>query len=121
MEVRVAHASAVIVQHVPAAAKAKFLTWQRGIAQIAKSFPGYAGTDIYPPGDPDNDEWVIVQHFDDDEVLQHWLTVPVREQWIEKIQGELGQGTCTNLHGGFGAWFTHACTTLRPRPIGRWP
>lgn len=114
MEVRVAHASAVIVQHVPVAAKAKFLAWQRGIAQIAESFPGYAGTDIYPPGDVSNDEWVVVQHFDDDEALQDWLTAPVRQQWIDKIQAELGQATCTSLHGGFGAWFTQRMHDAAP-------
>jgi antibiotic biosynthesis monooxygenase (ABM) superfamily enzyme len=106
LEVRVAHASAVIVQHVPHASKERFLEWQRGIAHVAEGFAGYAGTDIYPPADASRDEWVVVMHFDDDESLEHWLTAPVRERWIQEIQAELGHGQCTNFHGGFADWFT---------------
>jgi len=105
VEVRVAQASAVIVQHVPAAAQDKFMQWQRGIARVVGRFAGYVGTDIYPPGDRCRDEWVVVQHFDDDESLQQWLSSPVRGRWIQEIQAEMGEGHTTQLSGGFASWF----------------
>ncbi len=106
MDLRVAHASAVIVQHVPAAAKESFLEWQRRIARIAEGFAGYAGTDVYPPSDASRDQWVIVLHFDDEASLHRWLSSPEREQCVATIQAEIGQGTLTRLHGGFADWFT---------------
>jgi uncharacterized protein len=105
MEVRLAHASAVIVQHVPAAARDRFLQWQRDISQIAERFPGYSSTDIYPPSDAAHDEWVIVQYFDDPDSLQNWLNAPVRKHWIDKIQHEMGKARETDIHGGFSEWF----------------
>jgi antibiotic biosynthesis monooxygenase (ABM) superfamily enzyme len=105
VEVRLARASAVIVQRVPAAAVQRFLDWQRGVTQAAEQFPGFSGTDIYPPA-ADRDEWVVVIHFDDEPALQSWLSSPVREQWLEKIRAEIGDGRLTTLPGGFAAWFT---------------
>lgn len=117
MEVRVAQASAVFVQHVPAAAKDKFLQWQRGIARVAESFAGYAGTDVYPPGDKCREQWVVVQHFDDDESLQQWLRSPVRLRWIQEIQAEMGECHTTQLSGGFASWFVDRVQNEAP-PAG---
>lgn len=116
MDLRVAQASAVIVQHVPPSGKEQFLEWQRGIARIVENFAGYAGTDIYPPGEG-SDEWVIVQHFDDDDALQAWLRAPERERWVQRIQSAMGKGQTTQLPGGFGAWFTQRMHDSAP-PAG---
>ncbi len=118
MEVRVAQAPAVIVQHVPPAAKDQFLVWQRSIAHIAEGFAGYSGTDIFPPCDSNHDDWVVIQYFDDNESLKRWLAAPVRKQWIERIQKEMGQAQLTKLNGGFADWFTERVQQDAAVPAG---
>jgi antibiotic biosynthesis monooxygenase (ABM) superfamily enzyme len=105
VEVRVSRASAVIVQHVPAAAVDRFLEWQRSVARVAEGFAGYRGADIYPPPGGQGGDWVAVIHFDDQQALRAWLDSPIREEWVRKIRAEMGEARLTTLPGGFAAWF----------------
>lgn len=105
MEMRICRASAVIVQRVPAEAVERLLQWQRGITEVAELFAGYRGTDVYPPVESLEGEWVTVIHFDDDAALQCWLASPVRQEWVEKLRTEVGDFCLTTLAGGFRAWF----------------
>jgi antibiotic biosynthesis monooxygenase (ABM) superfamily enzyme len=106
MEVRVAPASAVIVQHVPPADRETFLDWQRGISQAVEAFPGYSSTEIYPPCDASRNEWVVVMHFNTEAALENWLTSAVRKEWLARMHAKLGDAQVTSLKGGFAAWFT---------------
>ena len=105
MEMRVSRASAVVVQRVPAASADWFMEWQRSVTGAAESFPGYRGTDVYPPADNLRDEWVVVIDFEDQESLQGWLGSSVRAHWVEKLQAQVGDFELKALPGGFGAWF----------------
>ena len=105
MEVRVSRASAVVVQRVPATNADWFMEWQRGIAGAAEAFGGYRGTDVYPPTDSRRDEWVAVVHFENEKSLQEWLDSPVRAQWVDKLQTQVGDFELKELPGGFGSWF----------------
>jgi len=105
VEVRVCRASAVILQRVPAAAAERFLQWQRGVTRAAETFAGYRGTDVYPPADGPQGDWVAVIHFDDEAALQRWLTSPVRQERVDQLRREIGDFRLTTLAGGFGAWF----------------
>lgn len=119
MEVRVSRASAVVVQRVPATRTDWFMEWQRGIAGAAELFCGYRGTDVYPPTDSGRDEWVVVIHFDDEKLLQEWLDSPVRAQWVEKLQAQVGDFELKALPGGFGSWFAslgQSCSGVTPPP-----
>src|SRR5918993_277853 len=51
MEVRGSWACSVIVHRVPPDGADRFMEWQRGITRVAGGFPGYRGTDIYPPAE----------------------------------------------------------------------
>jgi antibiotic biosynthesis monooxygenase (ABM) superfamily enzyme len=104
LEVRGARASSVIVQRVPAHAADTFLDWQRAITVDAAKFPGYQTTEIYPPSNEQN-EWVIILHFDDSQSLQAWLDSPERAEWMTKLPHELGSFRLKMLPSGFGAWF----------------
>jgi antibiotic biosynthesis monooxygenase (ABM) superfamily enzyme len=106
VEVRVSRASAVIVQRVPAAAAERFLEWQRGVTAVAEGFAGYRATDVYPPAEAGQDEWVVVIHFDTNDALQAWLNSPARADWLARLRAELGDFQLTTLPGGFAAWFT---------------
>ena len=105
MELRVSRASAVVVQHVPAARAEWFMEWQHGVSRAAEEFTGYQSTDVYPPADNRRDEWVVVIDFDDEKSLQEWLNSPVRAQWVEKLEAQVGSFELKAMPGGFSAWF----------------
>jgi antibiotic biosynthesis monooxygenase (ABM) superfamily enzyme len=105
MRVRGARASSVIVHRLRPDQAERFLEMQRGITEAAQGFPGYQATDVYPPAESQQLEWVVVIHFESPEALQRWLDSPVRAQWLEKIRAEVGDFRLKALPTGFGAWF----------------
>ena len=104
LEVRGARSSSVIVQRIPAHATEAFMEWQRAITVDAAQFPGYQTTEIYPPSN-EQEEWVIVLHFDDSKNLQAWLDSPKRAEWMAKLPCEVRDYRLKMLPGGFGPWF----------------
>jgi antibiotic biosynthesis monooxygenase (ABM) superfamily enzyme len=104
LEVRDARASSVIVQRIDPGAVAVFMEWQRGITAAAAEFPGYQATEMYPPADQ-QDEWVVILHFDDSRTLQTWLDSPTRADWLAQRPPETGDYRLQTLPSGFGAWF----------------
>ena len=105
LEIRGARASSVIIQRVHAGATDLFLEWQRGITAAAAVFPGYQTTEIYPPS-AQQDEWVVILHFDDPKTLQSWLDSPTRADWVAKRPYEIRDYRLKTLPSGFGAWFS---------------
>jgi antibiotic biosynthesis monooxygenase (ABM) superfamily enzyme len=105
MEIRSERTSSVIVHRVPAASADRFLEWQRGISQAAEGFPGYRGTDVYPPADRRDREWVAVIHFENPVALQDWLDSPARSEWVAKLSSEIRDFRLRTLPNGFNRWF----------------
>ena len=105
MQIRGTRASSVIVHRLRPDRVGRFLELERGITEAAQAFPGYQATDVYPPAEGQQAEWVVVIHFDGPETLQRWLDSPVRAEWIEKRRNELGAFRLKTLPTGFGAWF----------------
>jgi antibiotic biosynthesis monooxygenase (ABM) superfamily enzyme len=105
MEIRGARASSVIVHHVPPDSADGFLEWQRGITRAAEGFAGYQGTDVYPPAEPRQREWVVVIHFNNLDALRRWVDSPVRAEWIGKLSAAIGDFRLKMLPTGFGPWF----------------
>jgi antibiotic biosynthesis monooxygenase (ABM) superfamily enzyme len=105
LEVRDARASSVIVHRVPPESTDAFLDWEAGITEAAKAFPGYRGTDLYPPAADGPGDWVVIVHFDADEGLRRWIESPVRAEWEAKLPGGLGDFRLRTLPAGFGPWF----------------
>lgn len=110
MNIRGARASSVIVHHIPADRKERFLELERGVSAAVRAFPGYQGTEIYPPADDGEQEWVAVVHFDDTATLKGWLDSPVRAEWVGKLNREFGDFQLRTLPSGFGGWFTGLMT-----------
>lgn len=104
-DVRGPRASTVIVHRVPADDMESFMEWQRGIRAATESFPGYQGTDIYPPADGQHTEWVVVIHFTDPKELQQWLNSPVRAEWLARLPTGVAHFQMKTLPAGFGPWF----------------
>ncbi len=120
MDIRGARVSTVVVQRVPADRVQRFLECQRGLTQAAEGFPGYQGTELYPPADDRHQEWVAVIHFNDQESLQRWIDSPVRAEWIKKLRDEIGDFQLKTLPSGFGAWFAGLETGPEGEPPPSW-
>jgi antibiotic biosynthesis monooxygenase (ABM) superfamily enzyme len=90
---------------VPPAAADRFLALQDGFTRAVEAFPGYQGTDVYPPADPKAAEWVVLIHFTDAASLKRWLDSPVRAEWVVKVRKEIGEFRLKTLTSGFGTWF----------------
>jgi antibiotic biosynthesis monooxygenase (ABM) superfamily enzyme len=117
---RGARATTVIVHHVPQEQTESFLDSEKEITRIAKTFPGYQTTELYPPSPPDHKDWVVLVHFDDQASLQHWLDSPARKACIEKLSKEAGRFELKLLPSGFGAWFTGQPTESENAPPPGW-
>jgi antibiotic biosynthesis monooxygenase (ABM) superfamily enzyme len=105
MAVRGARASSVIVHRVPPGFAERFLEWQCGITRAAEAVSGYQATDVYPPAEAGQLDWVVVIHFDNSEALQRWLDSPVRAEWTAKLPAEIADFRLKTLSAGFGPWF----------------
>lgn len=97
--------STVFVYHVPPDAVPGFLKLQDEIQPIISSFPGYEGTDIYPPTEPGNTEWASVIHFCSHEAMENWLLSPVRQGILQRMHEAVGEFHWKRLPSGFGPWF----------------
>ena len=104
LEVRGARASSVIVQRISREAAEAFMEWQHGITAVAAS-PGYQATEIYPPAEPRQQEWVVILHFDNATTLQHWLDSAERAAWIANCPFGSDDYRLKMLPTGFGSWF----------------
>jgi antibiotic biosynthesis monooxygenase (ABM) superfamily enzyme len=63
---------------------------------------------------------VVVIHFDDEKSLQEWLGSPVRAQWVEKLQAQVGDFELKGLPGGFGSWFVGLAHGQEGEPPPSW-
>lgn len=114
--VRGARASSVIVQRLAPDNADAFLDWQRGITEATAEFPGYHSTEIYPPSGADEQEWVVIIHFDNAQHLQSWLDSAKRVEWMAKLPCETRNYRLTTLPSGFGAWFAGLDDQGKPPP-----
>jgi uncharacterized protein len=120
LNIRGARVSTVVVQRVPADRAERFLECQRGLSQAAEGFPGYGGTELYPPADDGRDEWVAVIHFDETESLRRWIDSPERDLWAKKLRDEVGEFQLKTLPAGFGAWFAGLVAGPEGKPPPSW-
>lgn len=103
LDVREARAATMIVHAVPADHVDAFVAWQHAIAEAAAAFPGYQGSELYPPVEG-ADDWVLVIQFDDHAALQAWLDSPVRAERLAQLPAELQEHRLETMPAGFGSW-----------------
>jgi antibiotic biosynthesis monooxygenase (ABM) superfamily enzyme len=120
MQMRGVRASTVIVHHVPPEQTDSFLASEKEITSIARTFPGYQATEIYPPSPPSTQEWVVIVHFEDQATLQNWIDSPVRKECIDKLSKEVGKYELKMLPSGFGAWFAGLAISSENGPPPGW-
>ena len=89
----------------PRTAYRRFLECQRGLTAAAEGFPGYQGTELYPPAETGIRSGWRSSTSTTNESLQRWIDSPVRADWIKKLRDEIGDFQLKTLPSGFGAWF----------------
>ena len=117
LRVRGPRASSVIVHRFPADHADAFMEWLHGITDAAGAYPGYQATEIYPPTG-DGDEWVVIIHFDDEQMLQAWLDAPERAAWVARLPHEARDFRLHTMPAGFGSWV--AGQTADGTPVPHW-
>jgi antibiotic biosynthesis monooxygenase (ABM) superfamily enzyme len=116
LEVRGTRASSVIVQRIPPRSADAFMEWQRGITAAAAGRPGYQATEVYPPADGRQREWVVIIHFDDAKTLRDWLESPTRAEWTANLPAEIRDFRLKTFPTGFGPWFAGVVEGGGPLP-----
>ena len=119
-DVRCAEASSAIVHHVSPEHVEQFLDWQNGITAAIEQFPGYRGSELYPPADDGHDQWVVVFHFVERASLAAWLGSPERAEWVQRLDRSVADYHVKRLDQGFAPWFEGDAATPTSAPPPGW-
>lgn len=83
------HATVIISQRVPREHWSAFQREQDELTERVKRFDGFIGTEVLPPRDGVQDEWVVVFRFDSPENLNDWLSSRQRLEVVERFESLL--------------------------------
>ncbi len=108
-------ASAIIAQKIPKEKTEAFLEWQRGIARATTDYDGYDRTEVYPPVEGAQEEWVTILHFKSNDALENWLKSDTRAEWNKRFTEEFGEFELKKMATGLGILFPPG-----PAPIPDW-
>lgn len=98
----------VVVTHaVEPSREDEFRAWTRRLTDAERAFPGFRGSELFPPVPGVQDRWTIVFRFDSDEHLNGWLESPQRRQLLEE-EGSFRDYELRRISSPFGAWFSFA-------------
>ncbi|MEU6969585.1 antibiotic biosynthesis monooxygenase [Kitasatospora aureofaciens] len=77
-------ATVVLSQKVRKDHESDYRRWQDRLTELARGFDGFDGTEVYPPEDGANGEWVVIFRFRRTDQLTAWLDSPERRQMLEE-------------------------------------
>lgn len=108
----------VFSQRIASDSHAEFLSLYDDVADRLSKFPGFLGSDLFPPVGDVQEEFVIVASFASRPDLDRWLESDARRAWVESAETLIEGDRTMNVVGGFGGWFPSA----GPGPQGpkRW-
>jgi antibiotic biosynthesis monooxygenase (ABM) superfamily enzyme len=72
----------------------EYQRWQERTNRMVRGFDGFEGTEMYPPGDGDEREWVVVFRFSRIDQLTSWLESGARRELLDEGR-PLFEGTPT--------------------------
>lgn len=107
--------TAVAARRVKRGREREFEEWVSGILTAAHKFPGYLGSNIVRPGDPDDDEYQIVFRFDHASNLKRWECSQERKEWLKKVDPLIKEERVKTLTG-LETWFTLPSRPGDPAP-----
>ncbi len=108
----------VFSQRIAAGNDAAFVKLHRDVVERMKQFEGFLRSDLFPPVEGIQDDYVIVASFASRANLDRWLTSPVRRAWLARIERLIEGDRVMNVVGGFGGWFP--AHPARPTGPKRW-
>ncbi|GAA2265864.1 antibiotic biosynthesis monooxygenase [Kitasatospora cystarginea] len=74
----------VLSQKVRKGCEVDYQHWQDRMTALARGFEGFGGTEVYPPGESAEGEWVVVFRFGRLDQLTAWLDSPERRRMLEE-------------------------------------
>lgn len=98
----------VVVSHrVGAGREAAFREFQQRMTEAERAFPGFLGSDLFPPVARVQDHWTAVYRFDSGAHLDAWLQSPRRAGLLADSEefSEFGEH---RVSSPFGSWFSFA-------------
>lgn len=93
----------------------EFEEWVAGIISEARKAPGYLGSQVLRPSDPD-DEYRIVFRFDHASNLHAWESSEERRRWLDKSRPLLREEEKVHVLTGLETWFTLPSKAGEPAP-----
>lgn len=93
----------------------EFEEWVSGILAAVKEYPGYLGSEVFRPSDPDDDEYRILYRFDHASNLRRWEESEERRRWLSKVRPLVREENISVLTG-LETWFTLPSRAGEPVP-----
>jgi antibiotic biosynthesis monooxygenase (ABM) superfamily enzyme len=98
--------TAVISMRVKSGQEAAFQEWQRRIAAVEATFPGFSGYRLEPPVPGVQDDWTSMVRFDSDAHLDAWLNSEQRQRLLAETPQFSAEFHTRKVKTGFDSWFT---------------
>jgi antibiotic biosynthesis monooxygenase (ABM) superfamily enzyme len=74
----------VLSQQVRRGRERDYRRWQDRMTELARGFDGFGGTEVYPPAEGAEGEWVVIFRFERVDQLAAWLESPERGRMLEE-------------------------------------
>src|SRR5215210_703154 len=107
--------TAIASRRVKSGKEEEFEEWVSGILDSAAGFPGYLGSNVVRPSDPDDDEFQILFKFDHASNLERWQESEERHAWLSRVQPLVHEENVRVLTG-LETWFTLPSRPGQPAP-----
>ncbi len=108
--------TAVASRRVRPGREREFEEWVSGILAVANTFPGYLGSEVLRPSDPEDDEYRIIFRFDHASNLHAWENSEERHHWIRQSRPLLHEKEKVHVLTGLETWFTLPSKPGEPTP-----
>jgi uncharacterized protein len=108
--------TAVASRRVKPGHEQDFEEWVSGILTVVNTFPGYLGSEVLRPSDPDDDEYRIVFRFDHASNMRAWESSEERQRWLRKARPHLREKEKVHVLTGLETWFTLPSKPGAPAP-----
>ncbi len=108
--------TAVASRRVKPGREREFEEWVSGILAAANRFPGYLGSEVLRPSDPDDDEYRIIFRFDHASNLRAWEDSEERHHWLRRSKPLLHEEEKVRVLTGLETWFTLPSKPGEPAP-----
>jgi uncharacterized protein len=108
--------TAVASRRVKRGREEEFEKWTSEILAAANAFPGYLGSEVLRPAEPDGDEYRIVFRFDHASNLERWESSQERQRLLGEVRPLLHEDEKVQVLTGLETWFTLSSKPGEPAP-----